>query len=161
MNCVGRCPLLRPPLSACLPLHPCTDWQGGLSAGLSLCIDRGTAQRARPSLTSFLQSGFSTPIFNSKHTTMLHRPGSLPHIRSCPATHQPSAFHLNPAGWLQDGHLVRTLKGHGHWVNTLALSTEHALRSGAFDHHGKAPADANAAQQAALERCVSPCVWVL
>ena len=32
----------------------------------------------------------------------------------------------------QDGHLVRSLRGHGHWVNTLALSTEYAVRTGAF-----------------------------
>ena len=25
-------------------------------------------------------------------------------------------------------------KGHGHWVNSLALSTEYTLRTGAFDH---------------------------
>ena len=53
---------------------------------------------------------------------------------------------------MQDGHLVRVLKGHGHWVNTLAVSSEHALRTGAFNHHGKAPKDPAAAQQAALER---------
>lgn len=28
-------------------------------------------------------------------------------------------------------------QGHGHWVNTLALSTEYVLRTGAFDHTGK------------------------
>ncbi len=38
-----------------------------------------------------------------------------------------------------NGNLVRSLKGHGHWVNTLALSSECALRTGAFDHHGRAP----------------------
>ena len=48
---------------------------------------------------------------------------------------------------LQQGKLVRSLKGHGHWVNTLALSTEHVLRTGAFDHTGKAPADPEAAKQ--------------
>ncbi len=31
-----------------------------------------------------------------------------------------------------DGKLVRTFKGHAHWVNTLALSSEHALRTGAL-----------------------------
>ena len=31
------------------------------------------------------------------------------------------------------GVLCRTLEGHGHWVNTLALSTEYAMRTGAFD----------------------------
>lgn len=29
------------------------------------------------------------------------------------------------------------IQGHGHWVNTLALSTEYVLRTGAFDHTGK------------------------
>ena len=52
----------------------------------------------------------------------------------------------------QDGHLVRSLKGHGHWVNTLALSTEHVLRTGAFDHTGASPSTTEAAQAAALER---------
>ena len=31
----------------------------------------------------------------------------------------------------------RNLDGHGHWVNTLALSTDYVMRTGAFD-----PADA-------------------
>ncbi len=53
----------------------------------------------------------------------------------------------------QDGHLVRSLKGHGHWVNTLALSAEFALRTGAFDHTGAAPAEPAAAQAQALQRC--------
>ena len=48
----------------------------------------------------------------------------------------------------QDGKMVRTLRGHGHWVNTLALSSEHALRTGPCDHHGHAPADLKAAKQA-------------
>lgn len=30
-----------------------------------------------------------------------------------------------------------SLQGHGHWVNSLALSTEYVLRTGAFDHTGK------------------------
>ena len=55
---------------------------------------------------------------------------------------------------LQDGHLVRTLKGHGHWVNTLALSSEQALRTGAFDHQGHSPTSPAEAKQAALERCL-------
>jgi ribosome assembly protein 4 len=87
------------------------------------------------------------------------------------------------------GKLIRQLKGHGHWVNTLALSSEcdalshhlvpipipvhpphvsriadahaprgrllwrrYALRTGAFDHRGDAPPDADAAKAAALER---------
>ena len=53
---------------------------------------------------------------------------------------------------LQDGHLEKSLKGHGHWVNTLALSTEAALRTGAFDHTGSAPSEPKEAQAKALER---------
>jgi hypothetical protein len=45
---------------------------------------------------------------------------------------------------------VRTLKGHGHWVNTLALSTEYVLRTGAHDHTGKAPKDPQEAMQVRL-----------
>ncbi len=32
-----------------------------------------------------------------------------------------------------DGVLCRTLQGHGHWVNVLALNTDYAMRTGAFD----------------------------
>lgn len=31
------------------------------------------------------------------------------------------------------GVLCRTLEGHAHWVNTLALSTDYVLRTGPFD----------------------------
>lgn len=50
------------------------------------------------------------------------------------------------------GKLVRELKGHGHWVNTLALSTEYALRTGPFDHTGKAPREPEDVREAALKR---------
>lgn len=33
--------------------------------------------------------------------------------------------------------LWNLFQGHGHWVNSLALSTEYVLRTGAFDHTGK------------------------
>ncbi|XP_070572350.1 notchless protein homolog 1-like [Ptychodera flava] len=33
----------------------------------------------------------------------------------------------------EDGVLCRTLQGHGHWVNTMALSTDYVMRTGAFD----------------------------
>ena len=33
--------------------------------------------------------------------------------------------------------MVEDLKGHAHWVNTLALNTDYVLRSGCFDHTGK------------------------
>ncbi|XP_060072678.1 notchless protein homolog 1-like [Ylistrum balloti] len=40
--------------------------------------------------------------------------------------------------WRGDnGVLCRTLQGHGHWVNTMTLSTDYVMRTGAFD-----PADA-------------------
>ena len=32
-----------------------------------------------------------------------------------------------------DGALCRTLQGHGHWVNVLALNTDYIMRTGAFD----------------------------
>jgi len=35
------------------------------------------------------------------------------------------------------GVLVHDLLGHGHWVNTLALSTDYVLRTGCFDHFQK------------------------
>ena len=53
---------------------------------------------------------------------------------------------------MQDGHLEKSLKGHGHWVNTLALSTEAALRTGAFNHTGSAPSDPEEARAKALQR---------
>jgi len=57
---------------------------------------------------------------------------------------------------VQDGHLEKSLKGHGHWVNTLALSTEAALRTGAFDHTGAAPSEPKEAQAQALKRWTPP-----
>lgn len=50
------------------------------------------------------------------------------------------------------GKLVRSLEGHGHWVNCIALSTDAALRRGAFDHRGSAPVDPEAAAAAARKR---------
>jgi WD40 repeat protein len=41
--------------------------------------------------------------------------------------------------WTSDGKLCRSLEGHGHWVNSLALSTDYVLRTGAYDHTGKIP----------------------
>ncbi|KAJ4463038.1 putative Notchless protein [Paratrimastix pyriformis] len=44
-----------------------------------------------------------------------------------------------------DGRPIRTLGGpsvgHAHWVNTMALNTDYALRTGPFDHSGQCPAD--------------------
>lgn len=64
----------------------------------------------------------------------------MPSLWACPRE-------ASGAPWRQGGKLVRALKGHGHWVNTLALSTECALRTGAHDHHGRAPSDPGAAKQ--------------
>ena len=43
------------------------------------------------------------------------------------------------------GKLIRTLSEHAHWVNTMALSTDFTLRTGAYDHTGKSPSDETAA----------------
>ncbi|GFZ21637.1 WD-40 repeat family protein [Actinidia rufa] len=50
------------------------------------------------------------------------------------------------------GKLIRELKGHGHWVNSLALSTEYVLRTGAFDHTGKQYSSPEEMKKMALER---------
>lgn len=36
---------------------------------------------------------------------------------------------------------VRNISAHGHWVNTMALSTDYAMRCGAFDMFGDQPGD--------------------
>lgn len=33
--------------------------------------------------------------------------------------------------------MLSELKGHAHWVNTLALSTDYVLQTGPYDHTGK------------------------
>nr|GMC52978.1 notchless protein homolog [Ipomoea batatas] len=50
------------------------------------------------------------------------------------------------------GKLIRELKGHGHWVNSLALSTEYVLRTGAFDHTSKNFSSPEEMKKVALER---------
>jgi len=47
---------------------------------------------------------------------------------------------------------VRTLLGHGHWVNTLSLNTDYVLRTGANDHTEVRYNTPEEAQKAALER---------
>ncbi|KAL7488978.1 hypothetical protein ACHAW6_014557 [Cyclotella cf. meneghiniana] len=42
-----------------------------------------------------------------------------------------------PNGESRAGVLVRTLVGHGHRVNTLAVSSDYICRTGPFDHYGK------------------------
>lgn len=44
--------------------------------------------------------------------------------------------------WNSDsGKMIRSLDAHAHWVNTLALNTDFVLRTGPYDHTGKAPKD--------------------
>ncbi|QIW96666.1 hypothetical protein AMS68_002184 [Peltaster fructicola] len=52
------------------------------------------------------------------------------------------------------GTLLNTLSAHAHWVNHLALSTDHVIRTGYFDHKGRkdVPADADAKRKKAKER---------
>jgi ribosome assembly protein 4 len=54
--------------------------------------------------------------------------------------------------WAEDGKLIRVLKGHGHWVNTLSLNTDYVLRTGSYDHTLKKYDDPMEAQKRALER---------
>jgi len=54
--------------------------------------------------------------------------------------------------WDSEGKLCRTLQGHGHWVNTLALNTDYVLRTGAFDHTGTQYSTNEEASKRALER---------
>lgn len=50
------------------------------------------------------------------------------------------------------GKLVRTLKGHSHRVNTLALSSDHVCRTGPYDHRGSKFATKEDAYAAAVEK---------
>ncbi|TID23947.1 hypothetical protein CANINC_003108 [Pichia inconspicua] len=49
----------------------------------------------------------------------------------------------------KDGKCVQVLKAHAHWVNHLALSTDYAMRLGAFDYKGETPKDAKDEQSKA------------
>ncbi|KAF6095817.1 notchless-like protein 1 [Phyllostomus discolor] len=57
----------------------------------------------------------------------------------------------------RDGVLCRTLQGHGHWVNTMALSTDYALRTGAFEPAEASvnPQDVQGSLQELKERALS------
>jgi len=52
----------------------------------------------------------------------------------------------------KSGRMVNNLAGHAHWVNTIALHTDYALRTGAFDHTLTKYEDPAEAQKVALER---------
>ncbi|KAF2293397.1 hypothetical protein GH714_001258 [Hevea brasiliensis] len=50
------------------------------------------------------------------------------------------------------GKLIRELKGHGNRVNSMTLSTDYVLRTGAFDHTGKIYSSREEMKKVALER---------
>jgi len=50
------------------------------------------------------------------------------------------------------GKLVRTLVGHAHRINTLALNVDYVCRTGPYDHTFKPFTNRDEMQQAALER---------
>jgi len=53
-----------------------------------------------------------------------------------------------------DGVLCRTLQGHGHWINTMALNTDYVIRTGAYEPSKKNSIDTNedVNMQISLER---------
>ncbi len=53
-----------------------------------------------------------------------------------------------------DGILCRTLQGHGHWVNTMALNVDYVLRTGCFDVNNDmiVPESDQEAERIALQR---------
>ena len=50
------------------------------------------------------------------------------------------------------GKLLHILSGHAHWINTMSLSTDFALRTGAFDHTGSIPENLDVAKERAQKR---------
>jgi hypothetical protein len=46
----------------------------------------------------------------------------------------------------------RVLAKHGHWINSLSLNTDYALRTGSCDHTGVVITDPEKSQARALER---------
>ena len=54
--------------------------------------------------------------------------------------------------WDDEGYLLRSLKGHGHWVNTLAVSTDYVLRTGCFDEKDVKFESDEKMKETALER---------
>jgi len=59
------------------------------------------------------------------------------------------------------GRVIKDLKGHGHWVNTLALNTEQVMRSGPYDHAGArsfaSPQEMRLRALSLYEACVKLC----
>ena len=73
--------------------------------------------------------------------------------RSFVSTLISTASHENPkAHTIVLNYVQKQLQGHGHWVNTLALSTEHCLKTGPFDHKGNRPKTDEDAKKVAREK---------
>jgi ribosome assembly protein 4 len=53
---------------------------------------------------------------------------------------------------VDQGRLLHILSAHAHWINTMSLSTDYAIRTGAFDHTGTVPKSASDARQLAQKR---------
>jgi len=52
----------------------------------------------------------------------------------------------------KQGTMLSELKGHGHWINTLALNTDYVIRSGPYDHEVKKFTDLESKRTAAKSR---------
>jgi len=52
----------------------------------------------------------------------------------------------------KDGAMLNELKGHGHWVNTLALNTDYVIRSGPYSHEPAKFKDLSEKKEAARKR---------
>ncbi|KRW98567.1 WD40-repeat-containing domain [Pseudocohnilembus persalinus] len=54
--------------------------------------------------------------------------------------------------WQKNGNIYKDIKAHAHWVNTLCVHTDFALRTGCYDEKGEQIEDQDKRQQVALER---------
>eukprot|EP00746_Dinoflagellata_sp_MGD_P000763 gnl/MRDRNA2_/MRDRNA2_101385_c0_seq1.p1 gnl/MRDRNA2_/MRDRNA2_101385_c0~~gnl/MRDRNA2_/MRDRNA2_101385_c0_seq1.p1 ORF type:complete len:513 (-),score=97.86 gnl/MRDRNA2_/MRDRNA2_101385_c0_seq1:66-1604(-) len=52
----------------------------------------------------------------------------------------------------KDGGILKELRGHGHWVNTLALNTDHVLKTGPYSHMTEKFEDLEAKRTASKKR---------
>jgi hypothetical protein len=60
-------------------------------------------------------------------------------------------FHFSNSSYVK-GKLLHILSAHAHWVNTMSLSTDFVIRTGAFDHTGKIPVTFEEGTKKALDR---------
>ena len=52
----------------------------------------------------------------------------------------------------KNGTCIKILQGHAHWVNYIALSTEHAMKMGPFNEYGMMDENIEQAQKYALQK---------